>query len=180
MFYETMREACVAWVNGFNAIPQSLLEKLGPDEIHEITPPQQGDRVYIYDEEHNGEGGEVIHRDEEDKDCYIIRLDDSGEEVSICEDYFEVQYDSWLPMWGTMWTFGDKIDEEWVIGEYLGPHLQEMADCGFRIYEQEDLGLVFGIDGCGYDFFGTEEDPSHWMKLYKARGLHWHKEGATA
>ena len=38
MFYETMREACVAWVNGFNAIPQSLLEKLGPDEIHEITP----------------------------------------------------------------------------------------------------------------------------------------------
>lgn len=46
-----------------------------------------------------------------------------------------------------------------------------MADCGFRIYEQEDLGYVFGIDGAGYDFYSE-----HWIPLYKARGLHWHKE----
>ncbi len=175
MFYKTMRDACVAWVNGFNAIPQSLLEKLDPDEIQEITPPQQGDRVYIFDVDHDNQYGEVVRRDEEDENYYVIRLDNSQEEVLVNKEDFEVQYDSWLPMWGTMWTFGDQIDEEWVTGEYLGPHLQEMADCGFRIYEQEDLGLVFGIDGAGYDFY-----EAHWLPLYKARGLHWHKEGATA
>ena len=173
--FETMHEACVAWVNGFNAIPQSLLEKLDPDEIQEITPPQQGDRVYIFDVDHDNQYGEVVRRDEEDENYYVIRLGDSQEEVLVNKEDFEVQYDSWLPIWGTMWTFGDKIDEEWVTGEYLGPHLQEMADCGFRIYEQEDLGLIFGIDGAGYDFY-----EAHWMPLYKARGLHWHREGATA
>ena len=44
-----------------------------------------------------------------------------------------------------------------------------MADCGFRIYEQEDYGYIFGIDGAGYDFY-----EAHWIPLYKARGLKWH------
>lgn len=50
-----------------------------------------------------------------------------------------------------------------------------MADCGFRIYEQEDYGYIFGIDGAGYDFYDE-----HWCPLYKARGLRWHdEEGET-
>ena len=32
-------------------------------------------------------------------------------------------------------------------------------------------GYFFGIDGAGYSFY--EE---HWIPLYKARGLQWHKE----
>lgn len=47
-----------------------------------------------------------------------------------------------------------------------------MADCGFRVYKQEDYEYIFGIDGAGYDFY-----ESHWCPLYKARGLHWHKDG---
>lgn len=82
------------------------------------------------------------------------------------------EFDDVFPMWGTMWTFGEPIDEEWLDGEYLGSHLKEMAQCGFRIYESEDFGHVFGIDGAGYDFY--EE---HWIPLYDARGLKWHKEG---
>lgn len=47
-----------------------------------------------------------------------------------------------------------------------------MADCGFRIYESDDFGgYIFGIDGAGYDFYDA-----HWIPLYKARGLRWHKE----
>ena len=46
-----------------------------------------------------------------------------------------------------------------------------MSNLGFRIYYNEDWGYFFGIDGAGYDFY-TE----HWIPLYKARGLHWHKE----
>lgn len=131
MAYDTIREAAEAWVNGFNAIPISVVEKLwehsGYVDFAEITP---------------------MDEDEE--------------------------FDTPFPMWGTMWAFDDSADQEWANGEYLGPHLKEMADCGFRIYESEDWGLVFGIDGAGYDFY-----ESHWILLYKERGLQWHKEEAT-
>lgn len=76
-------------------------------------------------------------------------------EITPCQ---EECYD-FFPMWGTMWTFGDKFDEEWAYS-----HLEEMAECGFRIYECDELGLVFGIDGAGYDFY-----EKHWIPLYLAR-----------
>ena len=47
--------------------------------------------------------------------------------------------------------------------------MQIMANCGFRIYESEDYGYIFGIDGAGYDFY-----EAHWIPLYKAIGLKWH------
>lgn len=72
----------------------------------------------------------------------------------------------YFPMWGTMWSFGDIADEWW-----LDNNLEVMKECGFRIYESEDYGYVFGIDGAGYDFYA-----SHWLPLYNARGLRWHKE----
>ena len=70
-------------------------------------------------------------------------------------------------MWGTMWSFTDSSDNSWLEDK---KNLQTMADCGFRIYEQEDYGYIFGIDGAGYDFY-----EAHWIPLYKARGLEWHK-----
>lgn len=76
----------------------------------------------------------------------------------------EERYDA-LPIWGTLWSFGDSIDSDW-----LEDHLREMADCGFRIYRQEDYGYLFGIDGAGYDFY-----EAHWIPLYRARGLRWHE-----
>ena len=74
----------------------------------------------------------------------------------------------YLPMWGTMWSFGDSADDYWLEEE---DGLELMAKCGFRIYEQEDFGYLFGIDGAGYSFM-----EAHWIPLYKARGLHWHEE----
>lgn len=73
-----------------------------------------------------------------------------------------------LPMWGTMWSFGDSADDYWLEEE---DGLELMAECGFRIYEQEDFGYLFGIDGAGYSFMDE-----HWIPLYKARGLQWHRE----
>ena len=73
-----------------------------------------------------------------------------------------------LPMWGTMWSFGDSADDYWL---EEGDGLELMAECGFRIYEQEDFGYLFGIDGAGYSFMDE-----HWIPLYKARGLQWHRE----
>lgn len=166
MKYETINDAAHAWVAEFNAIPMAIIDKLleqNSDELHEITPPSVGDRVFVFDSPADEDTGEIIERN---KDIYTIKLDD-GTTCDLEVGDFEVQHDEFLPMWGTMWAFGDSIDNWWL--EDGG--LQIMADCGFRIYEQEDYDYIFGIDGAGYSFY--EE---HWIPLYKARGLKWHKE----
>lgn len=170
MLYDTIREATHEWVREFNAVPCGIIEKLIKadggtfDAIREVTPPTRGCTVYVFDKDSYGEVVQHIS-----DDTYRIELY-NGERMDISEDSFEVEYDSYLPMWNTMWAFNDFCDNYWLDNGGL----QIMADCGFRIYEQEDYGYIFGIDGCGYDFY--EE---HWIPLYKARGLHWHKEDAV-
>lgn len=91
---------------------------------------------------------------------------DDWQEVTVVkgdEEFYDV-----LLMWGTMWSFDDKIDEWWL--EEKGG-LKKMSECGFRIYKSEEFGYFFGIDGCGYDFY-----EAHWIPLYEARGLKWHDE----
>jgi len=95
----------------------------------------------------------------------IIKLHLAGDTITEITPTKAAQ-DTFLPTWGTMWSFDDSIDSQWLEDEH---NLQAMADCGFRIYEQEDYGYVFGIDGMGYDFY-----EAHWIPLYKARGLLWH------
>ena len=172
--YETIREAAHAWVEGFNAIPQSVVEKLmehsGYMDFQEITPPAIGDQARVWTGEHKTDWVTIIRRDQEDAELLTVR-NEEGEEYEINEDDIELERDSSLPMWGTMWAFGDGIDDSWLKHEFGADGLRLMADCGFRIYESEDWEYVFGIDGCGYDFY-----ESHWVPLYKARGLHWHKE----
>lgn len=78
----------------------------------------------------------------------------------------EPEYGSYgLPSWGYMWTFDDWTDREWALN-----NLEAMAACGFIVYKSDHLGIVFGVDGGGYDFYDE-----HWMPLYKARGLKWHE-----
>lgn len=171
----TIREATRQWVEGMSHIPYGICEKLlelgGPEAIEEITPPSRNDRVYVHglpeDTETTARYGTIINC-LADADVYLVEMDDDVC-IEVGSEDFEVQRDGYLPMWGTLWAFGDSIDNEWLRGEYLGNGLQAMADCGFRIYEQEDYEYIFGIDGAGYDFY-----ESHWIPLYRARGLHWH------
>lgn len=72
-----------------------------------------------------------------------------------------------LPMWGTMWSFGESLDKYW-LEEREG--IRRMSQSGFRIFKSKEFGYFFGIDGAGYDFY--EE---HWIPLYKKRGLKWHE-----
>lgn len=166
----TIREATRSWVETFNAIPTSLIEKLqNIDEVTEITPLSKGDRVYINGLtcEGDGEDGEIVKIIDEHfgETRYLVDVDGIGK-IDVPSSMLDPIRDDYLPMWGTMWTCNDSIDDEWL--ERDG-NLQKMADCGFRIYEQEDLGYIFGIDGAGYDFY-----QEHWIPLYKARGLKWH------
>ena len=66
------------------------------------------------------------------------------------------EYDDFLPMWSTMWTFGESLDEDWA-----RENIQVMQDCGFRVYENEDFGIIFGIDGAGYNFYENHSVPTH-------------------
>lgn len=177
MKFDTIKEATQYWVSTFNAFQYGMMERLAYDkhgncELEEITPPSKYDRVYYWNaedvegnslEEDDGYG-EIIRKE---GDRYVIDPDNGDEEIYTSDVY--VERDDFFPMWGTMWQFGDGIDEWW-----LEENLQTMADCGFRIYEhtgEDAWGYFFGIDGAGYDFY--EE---HWIPLYKARGLHWHNE----
>ena len=78
----------------------------------------------------------------------------------------EQAYSDFLPMSNAMYSFDDYADIRWLDTEQ---GLIAMAECGFRIYESENYGRFFGIDGAGYDFMDA-----HWIPLYKVRGLHWH------
>lgn len=169
MKFDTIKEAAQAWVNEFDAVPHSVVDKLWNlkpcVDVVDITPPAINDRVYVYEPSESGvRYGQITGYEEED-DVYVIELDDETE-VKLESDEFEVQRDGYLPMWGTLWSFSDSCDKWW-----LGENLQAVANCGFRIYESEDYEYLIGIDGAGYDFY-----ESHWIPLYKVRGLQWHKE----
>ena len=163
-----INEAAKRWVNEFNTIPQNVLLKLKkayPDEVYEITPPSIYDRVCVFHPNYFNSQGEIINRVLFEKEWhYVIELD-THELVELEQDDFEVERYDFLPMWGAMWTFKESLDNMWL----KDGGLQLMADCGFRIYYQEDFEYIFGIDGAGYDFYEV-----HWIPLYKARGLQWH------
>ena len=94
----------------------------------------------------------------------LIRSGDDISEFRIPDN--STEYDEPLPAWDTMWSFDDISDIQWLDDI---KNRKAMAACGFRIYEQEDFGYIFGIDGYGYDFY-----EAHWIPLYEARGLLWH------
>lgn len=140
----TKSDAAHEWVREFNAIDRGIIEKLmliDIDDWQEVTMPCVGDRVYCFD---SATYGEIVDIDNND---YTINLDD-GTEITLSVSDFEVERCD-LPMWGTMWSFGDSLDDEW-LSNYGGIKL--MSECGFSIFHSEDFGYFFGIDGAGYDF----------------------------
>ncbi|MBR0035286.1 MAG: hypothetical protein IJP54_06390, partial [Synergistaceae bacterium] len=106
----TRLEAAQVWVNGFNAVPTPMIAKLmqaDPDDWCEVTCPTVGDRVYVFEID----SGKVIEVYNET--LCKVKLDDGKiwrEHMSL----MEVEYDDVLPMWGTMWSFGDSCDEHWL------------------------------------------------------------------
>lgn len=150
----TILEATREWVKEFNAIPQSLIMKAYPNMIEDGLEILVTDRQCDY----CGCTECTVEGNEEEGEEDILTCDSCG------HNDFSEKYD--LPMWGTMWTFGETLDDEWA-----KENLETMRECGIWVYESDELGILFGIDGAGYDFY-----ESHWIPLYKARGLKWHTE----
>lgn len=163
---KTKLDAAREWIGQMNAFPLDMIQRLfenNVDEWYEITPILEGCRVWSNDYQEMGEVIEITE-DEDENEVIKIKLD-NGKEVETSRDDISREEDSYFPMWGTMWQFGDSIDDWW-----LKEHLEEMAECGFRIYEHDEWGYFFGIDGAGYDFY-----EAHWIPLYEKRGLKWHE-----
>lgn len=165
----TIREATEKWVGTMNTIPTNMIAKLiqaDYEEWREVTVPMIGDKVEVWDipETSNSHYG-IIETYNPDDGSYTIMLNDNVV-VDACKDDFYVCREDELPMWGTMWSFGSDIDDYWLTN--MGG-LEIMSNHGFRIYESDEFGYFFGIDGAGYDFYSE-----HWIPLYKERGLHWH------
>ena len=161
-----INEAAHEWVKEFNAIPQNMIAFLmqhDPDSWYKVTTISVGDNVYCIDSMCEGE---VLSYDPE-TEMYDIMLH-NGKKISTVKDDLEANIYEPLPMWGTMWSFGDSCDDWWLSN---GNGIDIMSACGFRIYEHDEWGYFFGIDGAGYDFY-----EAHWIPLYKARGLRWHDE----
>lgn len=144
---ESIRKATQKWVRGFNAIPQTLIQKVYP----------------------NMEGLEILVTKRECCNCGGTEFEENEEGELVCASCGELaeggtteRYD--LPMWGTMWTFEERLDDDWA-----RENLEVLRECRFWVYDSDDLGILIGIDGAGYDFY-----ENHWMPLYKARGLQWH------
>ena len=88
------------------------------------------------------------------------------EEETIFTENDDPEPDSHFPAWSNMWCFSETADERWFDSEQ---GIKILSECGFRVYRSEDFGLVFGIDGAGYNFYEY-----HWLPLYEKRGLQWH------
>lgn len=169
--YNTISEATCLWIREFNAIQTEIIEKLmqmDPDDWSEVTVPTQGDEVYVCalpSEAGTLERHGKIRAYNKESGLYLVELSD-GISITTDDESFEVVRYGELPMWGTMWSFGDAVDDWWLEED---DGIRAMSDCGFRIFHHEEFGYFWGIDGAGYNFH--EE---HFEPLYKARGLKWH------
>ena len=170
MRFERKADAVRAFVSELNAIRVdiiSVLMKYEPDGWMELTMPAVGDRVCVDSvdiEDTTADEGEVVKADGENYK-YKIKMDD-GVVIDVSGDDFYVLYDDKLPMWGYLWQFSDPCDIEWIKNR---DGVIVMSELGFRIYEHNEYGVFFGIDGAGFDFY-----EAYWTPLYDARGLKWH------
>ena len=164
-YSDNIREAAREWVSEFSVIPQGLITKLiknKSDELQELTPPSTNDHVLVRSGRYKGKHATILGTSDKDG-VYVLKIDGSDKAVDIKRDSFEVEYSEPVTVFDKLWAFSSEADNRWL--EERGG-LQKMADCGFRIYEQQDYRYIFGVDGSGYDYF-----EAHWIPLYEARGL---------
>ena len=137
----TIKDETERWVHEMNAISTGMIEKMMEadiDDWREVTLPSVGDLVYAYSYG-SGEVAEVTST--EDGVVLVVDLDvPRSEQVEIPADEVDIEHLELLPMWGTMWSFGDSADDWW-LEEGNGNEI--MSECGFRIYKTDEFGYFF-------------------------------------
>lgn len=174
-----MIDAVHNWIGTFNAIPSRLIQRgYGSDEVLAEDFIQLTGRQWECEqcgsiEEQQSRVVKIRTRlglDATHNARLIAQLRcPQCHGVGYLSDFDGVTYGSnGLPAWDTLWMFDNSFDEDWA-----REHLDVMEKLGFVVYDAGDVGLIFGIDGAGYNFYDH-----HWVPLYQARGLQWHQQGA--
>jgi len=143
-------EACKEWVQSeFSNIPTELIKKAYPYEKEELELLAGGTPSCLY--------------------CGAELEEDNLQPCPYCEKSEGVEYRptlGWPACWGTMFHPEESLDEDWI-----RENTQKVVGCGFLIYDCDEVGILLGVDGAGYNFYDA-----HWLPLYQARGLKWHNK----
>ena len=197
MTFEKIEDAVKFWIRGFNCIPTEAIKyyvdlqditpvTLGENvffdsesdinicgEVIDIDYQKKTYTILVednlsYEDNDDEDDDEIIGA----LDVDLLKKDDNY----VCEVY-EIPFDEVfledeeqraftdIPEWGTMWTFNDEEDLLWI--EQKESQIK-MAECGFRLFWNDEFGYLFGIDFSGIDFF-----QEYWLPLYEIRGLDW-------
>ena len=86
----------------------------------------------------------------------IIKLDGDYCINWLCE-FSEYEMGDYYPMWGTVFSVRDNF-----LSEKIVENAQKIyEECNIWVGEQEDFGIILGINGAGYDFY-----EAHWEPLF--------------
>lgn len=167
MRFKTEMEACREWVDTFNNIPGSPLERAYGPEGDALKLLAGGSRK-------SDCCGIVSEETADDPRHPATGNEDVAERVYKCSEcdkpcgwsWGGAEY-AWPAGWGTLFNPKDSSDEDW-----MNRNAEQIADkCGLLVYECDEVGILLGVDGGGYDFY-----EQHWLPLYRLRGLEWHEK----
>ena len=162
-----IKKAANQWIDQFNFIPGTLIQTLAHAlcGYNEYDDPQVL-QLLASPGRSCPECSENLIEQENQYYCEECERFYSPDDENLQLSYPEYAYPTG---WGTLFNpkTGSWNDEEWI-----KEHAREIsAKCNVFIFENDDLGVLIGIDGGGYDFY-----EAHWIPLYLLRGFTWHEK----
>lgn len=169
----TLKEAAGRWMDQFEFVPASVIEKMAradeamtyydSDSLRLIASP----RIECTGCAATYEGERTLEE--------LHELDQAGcgEACPLCECNAGDEWTRGGPVnafpcaWATLFAPRERLDQEWML-----EHAEQVAQLGLFVFESEDFGCLLGIDGAGFDFY-----EAFWIPLYRLRGLKWHETG---
>lgn len=169
-FMSKLRTATKEWLNQFDHVPASVIEKMA--QADEYMSCYDSDSLRLIASPRiecnwccaTYEGQRTLNALRE------LEQEGQGEPCPFCEtnrgDHWTMGYPihAFPCGWGTLFAPRERLDREWIL-----KHAQEVAQLGLFVFESEDYGCLLGIDGAGYNFY-----EAFWIPLYELRGLQWH------
>lgn len=105
----------------------------------EITDVVVGNGVIFYDTDGTEREGFIVNVDEDSWECTVSFYDKTACDVTVDIDCVDVIHEDILPKYQFMYVIKDDITDR-------ARFMSALCNNGFRIFEVDDLGYVFGFD----------------------------------